>query len=458
MAAAPTLVCRVGTGTVALLAADVAEVVRVPGCTRLPNAPPSLVGVANLRGAVLPVVSLARLLGQAGSPGPPGPAARVVVMAGPEPAGLLVDAVEVLSRDGVQAIDPQPLLARHFPPRGRRAGTNAAAVPTVAPTAAAAGLALIALRLAGQEYAIPLTEVAEITRVPAALAALPQMDGTMLGVAAIRGASLPVASLRALLGLPACAPGPAARILVLHGMPVAVLADSVGGTLAVPADAVDPVPPVLRRGTGEAKVQGIIRMDGGRRLVCLLSAAHLFHNVGWDVLHIPPPHARLVGCEGHPTLRVGARDVATPAVQFVVFQLGGEQYGLPVTVVDSVLRRPALTRVPGAPEFVAGVMNLRGRAVPVIDLSKRFGAPGRGSRRVMVVTVAGVQAGFAVDAVTDVLSVPDTALGAAPAFGDTPLFDRVAFERGGQAILLISAATLLQQAERDMLAAWSAKA
>ena len=133
-----------------------------------------------------------------------------------------------------------------------------------------------------------------------------------------------------------------------------------------------------------------------------------------------------------------------------------------------MVRRPAsLTRVPHAPGFVAGVMNLRGRVVPVIEQRRRFAVAGDGAgagrgagrgARVLVVTMDGVQAGFAVDAVSEVLSVTPAELRATPdlAAGAAGLFDRVAVRSGGRMILLVDPKALLDQAERDLLAAFAA--
>ena len=117
-----------------------------------------------------------------------------------------------------------------------------------------------------------------------------------------------------------------------------------------------------------------------------------------------------------------------------------------------------ITRVPRTPSFIRGVINLRGRVVPLINAKLRFGAGDeRHGRRVIVVTTAGLQAGFVVDSVSEVLSVPVAELRPAPEFetAGSLLFDRVAIEQGGRIILLISPEGLLQQAERDLLAALS---
>ena len=84
------------------------------------------------------------------------------------------------------------------------------------------------------------------------------------------------------------------------------------------------------------------------------------------------------------------------AEQFIIFQLGEEFYGLPIGSVDEIVRCPDnLTRVPRAPGFVRGLMNLRGKAVPIIDQRQRFSVPGEkdsSRRRIVVVTIDGLQA------------------------------------------------------------------
>ena len=157
--------------------------------------------------------------------------------------------------------------------------------------------------------------------------------------------------------------------------------------------------------------------------------------------------------------------------QFVIFRLGPELYGLPIAAVEEVVRCPAgFTRVPRAPDFVAGVMNLRGRILPVIDQRRRFAVPGSpppSGRRVLVVTIGGQPAGFVVDAVSEVLSIAATELRPAPDFAapDDPgadaraaVFDRIAsIARDGRMILLIDAGALLDRTERDLLTALAAQ-
>jgi purine-binding chemotaxis protein CheW len=148
--------------------------------------------------------------------------------------------------------------------------------------------------------------------------------------------------------------------------------------------------------------------------------------------------------------------------QFIVFQLGGEEYGLPIGSVDEVVRVPeTLTRLPKAPAFIDGVMNLRGRVVPVIDQRRRFDFEGRGERRrerVVVVTIDHLQAGFVVDGVSEVLRIPASQLRPTPEIGGdrSQVIDRIAnIEIEGRMILLLDPRELLDRAEKDLLAAMS---
>ena len=98
-----------------------------------------------------------------------------------------------------------------------------------------------------------------------------------------------------------------------------------------------------------------------------------------------------------------------PEEQLVVFELANEVYGVDISRVQEIIRMATITKLPRAPEFVEGVINLRGKVIPVVDLKKRFGLEqGERSRasRIVVVDVGEHTIGMVVDAVSEVLRVP----------------------------------------------------
>ncbi len=93
-------------------------------------------------------------------------------------------------------------------------------------------------------------------------------------------------------------------------------------------------------------------------------------------------------------------------IQLVAFQLGEETYGIDIAQVVEIIRMQTITQIPGAPGFVEGVINLRSRVIPVIDLRKRFGLSFREdtkTTRIIVVEVHPHTVGMIVDAVEEVL-------------------------------------------------------
>ena len=95
--------------------------------------------------------------------------------------------------------------------------------------------------------------------------------------------------------------------------------------------------------------------------------------------------------------------------QLVVFDLGGEAYGVEINEVREIIRIQEVTATPQSPWFVEGVINLRGKVIPVVDLRKRFGLEIRDETkdtRIVVVDIANTDIGMIVDAVTEVMRIP----------------------------------------------------
>jgi purine-binding chemotaxis protein CheW len=106
-----------------------------------------------------------------------------------------------------------------------------------------------------------------------------------------------------------------------------------------------------------------------------------------------------------------AVSAAETIFHLVTFRLGREEYGVDIQSVQEIIRTTGITPVPGAPNHVRGVINLRGKIVPVVDLRLRFGlAPAEESdqRRIIVVEIGDKRLGMLVDSVSQVLKLSST--------------------------------------------------
>lgn len=108
--------------------------------------------------------------------------------------------------------------------------------------------------------------------------------------------------------------------------------------------------------------------------------------------------------------------------KFLTFFLAGEEYGLEILKVYEIIGMLPITPVPRTPSFVRGVINLRGKVIPTIDLRAKFGME-RGAADVretciIVVQVRGTQVGIVVDRVSEVLDIADGDVEPAPDFGE----------------------------------------
>ncbi|MET0721977.1 MAG: chemotaxis protein CheW [Tardiphaga sp.] len=472
----------------AVAAHKVAEVVRMMALARVPQAPKSLLGLANLRGAVVPVAGMRSLLGR--SEIAVSDRSRLVVLGGAMPVALAVDEVAALvtvdarninssetelsaeaderlegvfqSSTGVTKIlNIEALLARAFPREGTTRKSSGVATKA-AYAASAGGIArrrLITFDVAGQEYALALDAVREIVLAPASTAHVPGSDEAVRGVMAYRDGLLPLLSLRVLLGLGGEGEEGGNKIIVtaIGDTVVGLMADGARSILTIDPQFVEPAPKVLSaRAGGEARIQEIYRAGHGR-LISILVPEALFRE---DVMQKLSQTA---------AADAGGRAASAPKaaeLRFLVFRLDGNEFALPIDAVDEVARVPEqITRLPKTPEFLEGVVNLRGIVLPVIDQRRRFDMPpsdGGAARRLVVVTSGEHRAGLIVDSVTEVLRCAPEAIQPAP---DLMTGDALALvgsvinlDAAGRMLLLLDPSELLSRAERGLLDTFSKSA
>jgi len=138
--------------------------------------------------------------------------------------------------------------------------------------------------------------------------------------------------------------------------------------------------------------------------------------------------------------------------QVVGFRIGEETFGVPIALVHEIVRVPAITAVPESPDCVEGVINLRGRIVPVIDLRKRFREPvisTHKKNRILVVETEGKHIGLMVDAASEVLKIAASEVENPPDLftdGEVNYVTGVG-KVGGRLIILIDLAKVLQRGE-----------
>ena len=106
--------------------------------------------------------------------------------------------------------------------------------------------------------------------------------------------------------------------------------------------------------------------------------------------------------------------------QLVSFHVGTEEFAIDILGVQEIIRMVELTPVPNAPHYVEGVINLRGKVIPILDLRARFGLPA-GDRtketRIIVVDISNTILGFIVDSVQEVLRLPEDVIEPPPTTG-----------------------------------------
>lgn len=432
---------------VALPLARVSNIVRVPDITPVPRSASSLLGVMNLGGVVLPVADLRRCCGL--SPTDLTETTRVIVVDVGTQLGLVADRVltvrtgsdlvlddasaartavgaDLLAgvlHDGdtlISLLDLDALVSRELrgsdgmnrPAPEPMAGGVATPPPAPdgGPARETASVQLVSFVVDAQECAVALEAVREVLRAPAHPMPVPHAAAGVVGIVELHGRSLPLFSLRALLGAPARALDEGQRVLVAgvratgadegeSTVLVGLVADDVREVLTTDLTDVRPLPEAI----SEAQAIGvdqICTLDNGRRLIAVLNLERLLG----DRVGVSDQEQTT---EAETEMDVTAEE--TGGRQFVAFRVARGEYGLDVVDVHEVARAPSdIVRLPDAPDFIRGLCTIRGAVIPLLDLRARFGedaAPLGDSARVLVTDSRGHQVGLLVDAVLDVRRV-----------------------------------------------------
>jgi purine-binding chemotaxis protein CheW len=471
----------------------VKEIIRVPDVVRVPLAPAALEGLANLRGKVLPIISLRRLFGFPELAHDDSTRALVVDVG--QPLGFVVDRVssvvgvdashledvgsirttvntEMLSslikdvggHAMIMVLDFAKVIERefsHIAAISKNTAVAGAAQATVQSEEEESNdeLQLVSFDVDGQEYAIAIEDVQEIVQVPEAVIHVPRSDSHVLGVMTLRSRLLPLVNLRSMFALAHRDLDEKSRIVVLtlNGVSVGVVVDAVSEVLRVSKSGVDPLPALLAREGNLAEITSICRLDNGKRMVSIVTARNLF---GHSVIKEALSAMNEGKAEDSQLQAKEVEDNLDDDEQVVIFRLDKEEFGAPIASVQEIVRIPdELIRVPKAPSFVEGVINLRGTVLPVIDLRLRLGLEQveRSDRqRIMVFLISDVRTGFIVDQVAEVLRIPKAAIEPAPQLSAEQgmLLSRMAnLEKQKRMVQLLDPPHLMERNELVALAA-----
>ena len=112
-------------------------------------------------------------------------------------------------------------------------------------------------------------------------------------------------------------------------------------------------------------------------------------------------------------------DLSRRSGKFLTFYLAGEEYGLEILKVHEIISMLPITRIPRAPDYIRGVINLRGKVIPIMDLRTRFSMPATDASDtcIIVTQIRGVQIGIVVDRVSEVVNIVAADVEDTPAFG-----------------------------------------
>jgi purine-binding chemotaxis protein CheW len=249
------------------------------------------------------------------------------------------------------------------------------------------------------------------------------------------------------------------RILILdiQGTTIGLLVDRVLEVSRLPKSLIDTAPAIVASYGKEIK--GIARLDGGKRLILI---------VDQDLL-IPMEDVEAISKiqdEGEGAEKVEEK---VQEIQYVVFSIKGEEFGLDIDNVQEIFKAESITPVPKAPEFIEGVINLRGNIVPVVDTAERFGVTaraaaeetqttgdGKTAQKILVTTVKNTVVGLRVDSVREVLRIAQNKIEDAPSLVlstvDTAYLEGIAkLDDGQRIILLLNIKEMMNKKDFDKL-------
>ncbi len=227
---------------------------------------------------------------------------------------------------------------------------------------------LVTFMLKDEEFGFDIMSVQEIIR-PPKLSKVPRTPAYVQGIANLRGVVLPIIDMRPRFGMEHAEDTDGTRVLVIDvgGVKIGLRVDRVKQVTSVSRSDTEE-PPAAIRGTSTDYLNGVVKLDSGARIVMALDASKVCD-------------LKLDGGQSAASANGGAQenasagsgnDVAEDLQQLVSFRVAKEEFAFPMERVREILRVQTPTKIPDAPDYVLGVLTVRGQLLPIIDLRRQL--------------------------------------------------------------------------------------
>lgn len=424
---------------------DVKEIIRVPDITRVPNAPSYVEGACNLRGNVLPIIDGRTRFNLHKKDRDENSRVLVVDVDG-RATGVIVDKVSEVMRVNTYDIEEPPQIVKNGDAgfltgvvkldNGNRLVMLLDVVSALRTNRMAAdnnstdkeGLSahkmtinstqldstdeeqLVSFLLGKEEYAIGIMKVKEIMRVPD-IVKVPNCEPYIEGVVSIRNNLLPILNLRSYFGMEHLEVSDQTRILVVDmGVFTAgIMVDRISEVLRVSSNGIQPPPKFSAQGGDQ--LQGVAKLNHGKRMILILDPTKLISSGEIKAF---------VDMDENQKLNVDYEKAATRVLdeeKLVTFRIGQEEYGVKIANVQEINRMTEITKIPRAPYYVEGIVNLRGNVIPALNLRRLFQLTEKqvtDTTRIIIIDLDGRRTGIVVDSVSEVLKFEKKLIEATP--------------------------------------------
>jgi len=422
---------------------DVKEIIRVPDITKVPNAPLYVEGACNLRGNVLPIIDGRTWFNMERKDKDENSRVIVIDVDG-KATGVIVDRVSEVMRVNTADIEEPPQIVRNVDSdylngvvkleSGNRLVMLLDVVKALSSnteeerkdegesltgnnvmihnheTESIKEEQLVSFLLDSEEYAIGIMKVKEIIRTPQ-IVKVPNCEAYIEGVVSIRNNLLPIINLRTYFGMERLEVNDYTRILVVDmgNFTAGILVDKVLEVLRVPISVIQP-PPRFSTQNGE-QLKGVAKLNNGKRMILMLEPSKL---ISADEI------SGIGGTDETYGVERDEKGIATQFIdeeQLVTFKIDSVEYGVKIANVQEINRMTEVTKIPRAPHFIEGIVNLRGNVIPALNLRNFFNLPDKSitdATRIIIIDLDGKRTGIVVDSVSEVLRFEKTLIEAPP--------------------------------------------